>query len=610
MAKVLNKTKDKVSAIINLLSIQKDLDLKGIKLDVGSDLANVLKDEEANKSIDEQIELFVDLMKKQNLNTYADRVFFIANALVEKKVDGLFQSVLNNFFKAEGFSKDEIEKAIKDSTVIALKDYNFENSTKVEDLLIKSINPFYKLYVAPKPSTSLPDDLFFELSDLHDKVYVKIEKNDDLRSVTGYEYLIEAGVISADYLQNLNINQLLPGGKKQHTLNSTFPKLKSGKPDYSRLTPQEMVYASIIDGDLNKLQSICYDKNLIKSINLSFDENLASRFAAKHSVLNVVNKIEDFVRDFQTTEFYKENSFDENRKNLNVPPKKVIKFGVGVLPLNKKDEPYDPREVQPIWDEMLLDGYKRNPQKDVYSLYEEFLDKIDVSYEKTIKKDFSNSFFKRVPVFAKKGQFTVKDFVDNYLPKTKVEFLVKASSSEILEAVSNTGEVGKRIVNSVDTAWGFTYTEKELQRIWDEKLIDSFKDEKTKTGDHVRSFLLEAGIKYIDMLNCGIKVKRMPLPWNENQKNLRTGLFLSKYMPTIANILYKYEDELKEKKEYLLDIFSVSKEDVSAYLSDGVLKEEFKEFRETSEDFNSTIVKKEAFKDFKRSSNSNWKKVK
>lgn len=610
MAKILNKTKDKVSAITNLLSIQKDLDFKGVKLDITSDLAEALKDEDANRSVDEQIESFVNLMKKQNLNTYADKVYFIANEIVEKRVDGLFQSVLNKFFKSEGFQKYEGEGVIKDSIVVALKDYSFENNTKVEDLLIKNIDPHYELYVAPKPSTSLPDDLFFELSDLHDKIYDRVKSNNSFRSLSGFQYLVNNGVISKDYLQNLDPTRLLPGGKKEYTLNSTFPKLKSGKPDYSKLTPQEMVYASIIDGDLNKLQSVCYDKSLIKSINLSFDKNLASKLAAKLTVLNVINKIEDFIRDFQSTDFYKDNSFDESRKVIDSTPKRIIKFGVGVLPLNKNDEPFNPKQVQPVWDKMLLNSYRKTPQKDVFTLYEEFLDKINVSYEKTIKKDFSNSFFKRVPIFARKGQITTEDFVNKYLPKTKKAFLLDVSDKDILDAVTATNEFGKRIVNSIDTAWGFTYTEKELQRIWDEKLIDSFQDHKTKTSAHVRSFLLESGIKYLDMLNCGIKIKRMPLPWNEYQKNLRTRLFLSKFIPSIANILYKYEDELKEKKDYILDMFAASKEDVSAYLNDSALKEDFNDFRETSADFKSTIVKKDAYKDFKGNSNSNWKKVK
>lgn len=374
------------------------------------------------------------------------------------------------------------------------------------------------------------------------------------------------------------------------------------------------MYASIVVNDLKTLQNICYNTEFLKEIDFSHDNGLAYKLSDKLEVANEENKVKRFLNDFSKARLYQKFHPSENDEADKTEDKIVSKKPKGrgkyFEYLDISGNPYDKNKVQEEWDLELINNFQNTPKMDVLKLYKDFLSSHNLDIFTSTKKDGSNSYFKRVPMYAKDGQLSVKEYVKEYLPKSLKIINSSNSTESKLAQISNLNEEAKRIYHPVDSKFGFSYTRKEIQKIWDELLIDNFFKSPKPMKEHLRLFYLELGITPDALTQSGQVIHRMPFLWKKEHREGNCKFFVSNYVSPLANILYNHEDDLKDHKETILNALPKMKIRTTTEINDTNFRDEIKDFAETSEEYIASKKERAAYTALRENSNSNWKKCK
>lgn len=555
------------------------------------------KDFDALNIIEKEVFGLVRLTENMYEKTSSEKVLEIANKLFVEKKEGLFPSFVSYYVSSTNSNlsiKEQTDKCLNG----LLSNEKINIGYAVKCIIANTLKPGYPELARVKLSNYAPDEIHFELEDLNDK----IDRERGLQSNLSPEEW--AGLFKVDKFKNQK-NEDNDTSEIKDEYNFSFERFKTGKPKYNLLSPIDKVYASIIVGDLKVLQATLYNKDFLKEINLNSNGNLAFKLADRLVDSENSEKIKTFLNDFLQTDIYKKHHKDDSgivrKPKPRCPPKSLLKDKYGVK--------YDKIGYQKDWDLLLLNEYNENPTTDILSLYNDFLTTHNLDKLSATRKDGTNtSYYKRVPNFALTGEFTVKDFVENNLPETYKIILEGLPKNETLSKIYESKEEGKRIQHPVESSFGVTYTRKEVQKVWDEKLIDTFFSKSGKMKEHFKMFLLELGITEEKFKESGLLIHRLPLLWKEEHREVTTNFFVSNYIPRLGNLLRKYEDSIKENKENILQTIPKMKLRTSTTIGDGNFVSDMKELKEARKEFRKAIAERNAYSDFKERSNG-WSKL-
>lgn len=540
----------------------------------------------------------------------SEKLCLLGQKLLAEKRDGLFPSVVMSYISRNGLD-NPIEEVYVDKLLLALANNQFNNDQPLKALIVNALAPGYPSYDFPGLSNAAPDDIHFDLESLLADTLLEKSNLVNLEDFHGEpnKWLTYKNIVSSVPLEGLKEENILTPES------FTFERLKSGKPKYSVLSPQHKVYASIVDNDLKMLQSIAYSSDYIKEIDFLKDDKLVYKLADKLSVGFDDNKVKRFLEEFVGTKLYQRHHPDQKiASTIDSSTVSTVKRKSGrgkfYEYLNRSGVAYDKKAVQNKWDMLLVENYKNNPNGDVLVLYKDFLEKHDLDISTATKKDGSNSFFKRVPMYAKDNQYTILEYVNNCLPNSAKLFSSKDEVVDIYNKVSELDEEAKRISHPVFSKFGYSYTRKEVQKIWDELLIDNFfKSEKPMT-EHLRMFYLELGVTPADLTQSGQVIHRMPFLWKKEHREGNCRFFVSNYVSQLADILYKYEETLEKDKESILLALPKMKIRTTTEINDNSFIKDVKGMAQTSSDYVASKKERAAYSSFRDSSNSNWKKCK